>query len=113
MRSSDRLLSLSPPAGQFRELALVAGGFVVQTKILKDLHQTLLLTRGLDELAGGCAHAEQLLTGQSHDAVGRCRAQRGVSRQRFLPQFVVAGLLRVGRNERQDDVQRSDRKSVV
>lgn len=43
---------------QFWKLALVAGRLIVQTKILKDLQQALLLTRGLDEAARGGTDAE-------------------------------------------------------
>ena len=45
-RSHGRRVGPSPH--QIRELAVVAAGFVVDAKIMKDLHQPLLLTRGLD-----------------------------------------------------------------
>jgi hypothetical protein len=40
-------------ADKFGELALAAGGLIVEAEILEDLHQALLLAGGLDVTAGG------------------------------------------------------------
>ena len=53
----------SPVAGKFGELAMAAGGFIVEAEVLEDLHQSLLAAGGVDESQRRRGRIEQLLPG--------------------------------------------------
>ena len=56
-------------ADEIRELALEAGGLIVEAEVLEDLHQALLLARGLYGATGGGWLLEKLAAGEAKDAV--------------------------------------------
>ncbi len=54
---------------QVWELALTTGGLIIKAEILKDLHQALLLARGLDGATDGGWLLKKLTAGEAENAV--------------------------------------------
>ena len=83
----------------------MAGGLVVQTEILEDLHQSLLLPGGFRKPPGRQRFVEQLAARQPDNAVRRRRRKAGELGPGRFGKFLVAVFLRIRGDERQNDVR--------